>query len=199
MEGAGTEDSGCRGPRGMAQAGVVATAPRPSECPLWVCGRKGGQCAWKPPEKGTDRARAKEAGQGCSVYKGETGRQTGNQAARRTQALALEAGSRSEGLQSRPRLEGSWGSGGPCLLPLSCGSAESWSPSSASDHPPCSCFTCFLSSLLLSVLLRVVMTCLKGPCPSLAHVYLQWLVINSLISREVEYLSLPNFSSCPQL
>lgn len=31
--------------------------PRGPVCPLWVCGRKGGQCAWKPPEKGTDRAR----------------------------------------------------------------------------------------------------------------------------------------------
>lgn len=87
---------------------------------------------------------------------------------------------------------GGWGSGGPCL-PLSCGSAESWSPITQpliTYCPPVLSSSEFfaLDSLGSNDLLE------KRTLSSLAHMYLQWLVINSLISGEVEHISLPNFS-----
>lgn len=191
-KGAGTEDSGCRGPRGMAQAGVVATAPRPSVSPLgvWKEGRPVRLEATR--EGGRQGPRLRRQVRGAAFTRGRLGDRLG---IKRPEELKLWpwAGSDLRGCRAGLAWRGGWGSGGPCL-PLSCGSAESWSPVT---HP--------LITYLLPVLLAFkffALVCLgsndlleKRTLSSLAHMYLQWLVINSLISRKVEYLSLPNFSS----
>ena len=104
-KGAGIGDSGCRGPRGVAQAGVVARAPRP-QCVSFGCleGREA-SASGSHQRRGQTGSRLRRQVRGAVFTRGRLGnKQTWNQVARRTQALAL-GGVRSEGLQSRPCLE----------------------------------------------------------------------------------------------
>lgn len=185
-KGAGTEDSGCRGPRGMAQAGVVTTAPRPSVSPLgvWKEGRPVRLEAAREGDRQGPRLRRQV--RGAAFTRGRLGDRLG---IKRPEELKLWpwAGSDLRGCRAGLAWRGGWGSGGPCL-PLSCGSAESWSPVTQPlityRVPVLPAFEFFaLVCLGSNDLLE------KRTLSSLAHVYLQWLVINSLISREVEYLS----------
>ena len=75
-KGAGIEDSGCKGPRGVAQAGVVTRAPRPQCVPFGCVEGREASIPGSHQRRGQTGPEAKEAGQGCTVYKGETGRQT---------------------------------------------------------------------------------------------------------------------------
>lgn len=110
-KGAGIENSGCRGPRGVPRQELSPELQGLSVSPVGVW--KEGRPVYLEATREGDRQgpRLRRQVRGAPFTRGRLGdKQTWNQAARRTQALAL-GWVRSEGLQSRPRLEGRLGLG----------------------------------------------------------------------------------------